>query len=188
MAGFGEKSYENIIASVDASRKTTCARLLCGLGIAGVGRANASVICRHFDNDIDRVRHAAREELLEIDGIGDVIADAIVTFFADEENASLLGRILSEITFEEETAGEGAMTLSGLTFVITGSLESYPNRDALKSEIESRGGKVSGSVSSKTSYLINNNSASTSGKNKTAKSLGIPIITEQEYIEKFRSL
>jgi len=186
MPGFGEKSYENIIASVNASRHTTCARFLAGLGIAGVGRANAVMICRFFGNDISRIRNASRDEFLEIDGVGDVIADTITGYFADEANAALVDRLLEEITIEKETPASDDQKLKGVTFVITGSLNSYANRDALKAEIESMGGKVAGSVSSRTSYLINNDIASTSGKNRTAMELGIPIISEQEYIEKFR--
>ena len=184
MSGFGEVSYNNIINAVKASGKTTAARLLNALGIANVGRANAIVICRYFDNDFNRVISASKEELLEIEGVGEVIAEEIVKYFADDKNLELVKKLLKELTFEEEDA-KAAQDLSGMTFVITGSLETYPNRDALKAEIESRGGKAAGSVSSKTSYLINNDILSNSSKNKTAKSLGIPIITEKEYIEKF---
>lgn len=186
MSGFGEKSYENIIASVNTSRQTTCARLLGGLGLPNVGRANSIMICKAFGNDFARVRHASRDELLEIEGVGDVIADSFTAFFADPMVNDLVDRILEEIELTD--AGSSLMkeeTLKGITFVITGSLNTYPNRDALKEEIESKGGKVAGSVSSKTSYLINNDITSQSGKNKTAKQLGIPVITEAEYVEKF---
>ena len=185
MPGFGEQSYSNIIDAVNRSRTTTCARLLAGLGIPGVGRANAVMICRHFDNDFERVRNANKEELTEIDGVGDVIADEMCAFFADPFNSDLTDRILKEITFKEEQSSADSAKLSGMTFVITGSLESYPNRDALKAEIESLGGKVSSGVSKKTSFLINNDITSGSGKNKTAKSLGIPIITEAEYRSRY---
>ena len=183
MNGFGRKSYENIIDSVNKSRTTQCARLLAALGIAGVGRANANLICRYFENDFEKVRSADEETLLEIPQIGNVIAKAINEYFNNPENSAIVDRIVEEITFmEEETAGS---SLSGMTFVITGSLNTYSNRDALKAEIESKGGKVSGSVSSKTSFLINNDINSNSGKNKTAKQLGIPIITEEEYKNRF---
>lgn len=185
MSGFGDKSYENIIASVDASRHTTCARLLAGLGLPNVGRANSVMICKAFGNDFVRVRAASKEDLLQIEGVGEVIADSFTGFFADPDTADLVDRILAEIVFTDEDSGDADESLKGLTFVITGSLNSYTNRDELKAEIESKGGKVSGSVSSKTSYLINNDITSTSGKNKNAKQLGIPIITEEEYIEKF---
>lgn len=183
MPGFGEKSYDNIIKSVDTSRKTTAARLLAGLGITGVGTANAKVIARFFGNDFEQIRSADFEQLCQIEGVGDVIAGGVISYFADEKKAAELDRILAELTFEEEAVGD---SLKGLTFVVTGSLNTYENRDALKTEIESKGGKVSGSVSAKTSYLINNDALSGSSKNKTAKSLGIPIITEQEFIERFR--
>ncbi len=184
MEGFGEKSYGNIIASVDVSRKTTCARLLNALGVPNVGRTNAAMISRYFDNDFMKVMNAGKDELLQIDGVGEVIADSLTAYFADDRNQAVIAKILAEITFEDE-ASQTESTLVGLTFVITGSLDTYRNRDALKAEIEAAGGKVSGSVSSKTSFLINNDIMSQSGKNKTAKQLGIPIITEQEYIDRF---
>ncbi len=184
MSGFGEKSYDNIIASVNASRKTTASRLLAALGIANVGRANASEICRHFGNDFSAVMNADEEQLLETPGVGDIIAKSVTAYFKDPVNAGITRRLLGELTFEEDEPKGNS--LEGLTFVITGSLDNYPNRDALKAEIESAGGKVSSSVSAKTSYLINNDINSGSGKNKTAKQLGIPIITELEYMEKFR--
>lgn len=184
MSGFGEKSYDNIIASVNESRKTTASRLLAALGIANVGRANASEICRHFGNDFTAVMDADEEQLLETPGVGDIIARSVTDYFKDPVNAGITRRLLDELTFEEDEPRGNS--LEGLTFVITGSLDNYPNRDALKAEIESAGGKVSSSVSAKTSYLINNDINSGSGKNKTAKQLGIPIITELEYMEKFR--
>jgi len=184
MSGFGEKSYENIISSVNESRKTTAARLLAALGIANVGRANASEICRHFGNDFTAVMNAGEEQLLETPGVGDIIAKSVTAYFKDPVNAGITKRLLEELTFEEDEPRGNS--LEGLTFVITGSLDNYPNRDALKAEIESAGGKVSSSVSAKTSFLINNDINSGSGKNKTAKQLGIPIITETEYMEKFR--
>lgn len=184
MPGFGEKSYANIIASVDSSRHTTVSRFLNALGILGIGSANAKVISRYFGNDINRILNASEEELVEIEGIGDVLAKSIVSYFALPKNKEIIEKLLKELDFEEEqTTAE--QTLTGLTFVITGSLENYPNRDALKAEIEDKGGKVAGSVSAKTSYLINNDAASSSSKNKKARELGIPVITEAEFIEKF---
>ncbi|MGI6071536.1 MAG: NAD-dependent DNA ligase LigA [Lachnospiraceae bacterium] len=185
MPGFGEKSYENIIQSIYVSRRSTAARLLCALGIPGVGRANALAICKSFGNDFNRVRSASFEELLATYGVGDIMAKSIIDYFADEANAGVIDRILEKITLEREPVGEER--LAGLVFVITGSLSHYPNRDALKAEIEGNGGRVAGSVSSKTSYLINNDINSSSGKNKTAKEIGIPIITEEEYRERFGS-
>ena len=185
MMGFGEKSYENIIRSVELSRHTTCARVLNALGIIGIGQANAKLISRYYKNDFERIRNASYEELITIDQIGDVLAQSITGYFQDEKNKMIVDDLLAEIIFEEEETGE-TEKLAGMTFVITGSLNHYENRDALKAEIEKQGGKVAGSVSSKTSFLINNDILANSSKNKTAKSLGIPIITEEEYIERFR--
>lgn len=185
MMGFGVKSYENIMKSVDQSRHTTCARVLNALGIIGIGQANAKLISRYYKNDFHRIREASYEELITIDQIGDVLAQSITGYFNDEKNKMMVDDLLAELVFEEEETG-GSEKLAGMTFVITGSLNHYENRDALKAEIENQGGKVAGSVSSKTSFLINNDSMSNSSKNKTAKSLGIPIITEEEYMERFR--
>ncbi len=182
MPGFGEKSYENIISSVNATRKTTAARLLNGLGILNIGSANARLISRHFRDDFSAIRNAGKEELLEIDGVGDVIADAFTTFFKNIDNSAEIDKILTEIEFEQNEGPGNPEIFAGMTFVITGSLNGYENRDALKSEIEGFGGKVSGSVSAKTSYLINNDAASTSGKNKKAKELGITVLSEEDYI------
>ena len=187
MQGFGEKSFENIQQAVEQARDVTADRVLNGLGILGVGAANAKAICRHFQDDFAKIRSATEEELVEIEGIGEVLASNIVSFFQDPENSRVVDALLKEVRIQKQESTEEA-SLAGLTFVITGSLVSYPNRDALKAEIESKGGKVAGSVSSKTSFLINNDAASASSKNKTAKKLGIPIITEEEYIEKFRSI
>ena len=185
MQGFGIRSYERIIESVNRSRSTTPSRLLCALGISGIGRENANLISRYFKGDFEKISSAGYDELLETQGIGDIIARAFVSFFEDEDNRALVGRILNEITFESDD-DHSDESLTGLTFVITGELKQYPNRNALKDEIESKGGKVAGSVSSKTSYLINNDISSGSSKNKTAMKLGIPIISEQDYIERFR--
>ena len=187
MPGFGEKSFENIISAVEAARNVTADRVLNGLGILGVGAANAKAICRFFQDDLQAIRTASPDVLMEIEGIGDVLAENIASFFQDPKKSRMVDALLAELSIAKQEASEAEQVLKGLTFVITGSLNSYPNRDALKAEIESKGGKVSGSVSSKTSFLINNDAASASSKNKTAKKLGIPIITEKEYIEKFRS-
>lgn len=184
MIGFGEKSYENIQKSVEASRHTTCARVLNALGIIGIGQANAKLLSRYYKNDFQAIRQATEEELKEIDQIGGVLARSITDYFQKETNRKIVDDLLAELLFEEEESGQEE-TLSGMTFVITGSLNAYENRDALKKEIEEKGGKVAGSVSSKTSFLINNDIQSNSSKNKTAKSLGIPIITEEEYLQRF---
>ena len=184
MPGFGEKSYNNIIESVNISRKTTPERLLNALGILGIGSANAKVICRYFKGDFHEIMEADEEELTQIDGIGSVLAKAITDYFSCEENITVVNKILAEITFGQENA-EIEQKLKGLTFVITGSLNRYVNRDALKAELEAKGAKVAGSVSKKTSYLINNDALSNSSKNRKARELGIPVITEEQYIEMF---
>ena len=180
MDGFGEKSYDKLIKAIDASRKADMAGFLYGLGIPGFGVANAKLVVKAYKSDFDAIMEATAEDLVEIDQVGDVMARDFTAYFASEENREEVHRLLKEIEFviEENTAEQD---LDGMTFVITGSLETYPNRDALKKEIEDRGGKVAGSVSAKTSYLINNDINSNSSKNKKAKSLGVPIITEEEY-------
>ena len=184
MEGFGEKSYENMLKAAEVSRDTTCARLLTGLGIPGIGGAVAGLIAEAGDEDMEKIRHMTKEELLSIDGIGDVLADAFCGWFADEKNGQVTDDLLSILRMAAPE-DKGEQDLAGLTFVVTGSLETYPNRDALKEEIKSRGGKVAGSVSGNTDYLINNDINSTSGKNKKAKELGIPIISEQDYLDRF---
>lgn len=184
MEGFGQKSYDNLIKSVDRSRQTTPARLLYGLGISGVGLANAKLIARHCNGDWNKMMGLAEEELLEIEGIGPVMAASFTGFFNDPDNRDKVEALLGEVRLEVPVSGQD-QTLSGLTFVITGSLSQYENRDALKEAIEAKGGKVAGSVSAKTSFLINNDTLSGSSKNKSAKALGIPILSEQDFIEQF---
>ena len=182
MDGFGVKSYENIISSVNKARSTTLDRLIYGLGILNVGSANAKLICRYFKDDVEAVINADAATLAEIEGIGEVIADGFVAYFADERNIFVLRELLKEldIVIEENTHPQD---LAGKTFVITGALNSFTNRDELKDLIGKRGGKVAGSVSAKTSYLINNDTTSTSAKNKKAQSLGIPIISEEDFLK-----
>ena len=178
MEGFGEKSFANLVASVEKAKNTTPERLLYALGIPGIGVANAKTIASACGRKWRKMTALTKEELLEIDGIGDVLADGYVKFFADPEKAAGVRDIEALVTLDE-TEEERDDFFDGLTFVITGSLEFYENRDALKAEIEKAGGKVSGSVSSKTSYLVNNDITSTSGKNKKARELGIPVIDEK---------
>lgn len=181
LEGFGQKSYDNMLASIDTSRKTELTRVLYGLGIINVGHATAKLICKHFKNDIEKIIAADVEELSEIDGIGEVIAEGIVAYFAEPNNIRVLKELLSELTLVEEE-NDMEQDLEGKTFVITGSLYTFANRDELKKIIEKRGGKVAGSVSAKTSYLINNDLTSNSSKNKKAKELGIPIISEEMFV------
>ena len=185
MEGFGIKSYDKLIQAVEASRKTTLPKVIYGLGIAGVGLATAKLICRHFAYDMNAMVQASAEELSEIEGIGDVIAQAFVTYFASEENRAMVERLLSELDIQVEKVDAASQTLAGRVVVITGSLELFENRNALKDAIEAKGGKVTGSVTAKTNYLINNDIASTSSKNKKAKELGVPIVTEKEFAERF---
>ena len=182
MDGFGIKSYENMIESINTSRNTELYRLIYGLGIINVGNATAKLICRHFKNDIETIIIADSEEYSQIEGIGGIIADGIVAYFKNENNIKNLRDILAELNLIEEI-NDKEQDLEGKTFVITGSLNSFANRDELKKLIEDRGGKVAGSVSAKTSYLINNDVMSSSSKNKKAKSLGVPIISEEDFLK-----
>lgn len=185
MEGFGVKSYEKLIQAAETSRKTTLPKVVYGLGIAGVGLATAKLICNHFGYDYEKMEQASVEELNEIEGVGDVIAQAFVTHFADEQNRERVHRLLQELELEQKTLNAEAQTLAGKVIVITGTLSLFENRNALKEAIEEKGGKVTGSVTSKTSYLINNDNLSTSSKNKKAKELGVTIITEQEFVDEF---
>lgn len=186
MDGFGQKSYDNLIAAAGKASHTTLPRMVYGLGVAGIGLANAKMICRHFKNDFEAMRHATVEELVEIDGIGEVLAQAWTAFFSDGKNNAIVDHLLAELTFEaeDEESGEGAdEAFAGMNFVITGSLEHFKNRKELQELIERRGGKVTGSVTSKTNYLINNDVASSSSKNKKARELGVPILSEEEFLK-----
>ena len=186
MDGFGQKSYDNLIAAAEKASHTTLPRMVYGLGVAGIGLANAKMICRHFKNDFEAMRHATVEELVEIDGIGEVLAQAWTAFFSDGKNNAIVDHLLAELTFEagDEERSEGAdEAFAGMNFVITGSLEHFKNRKELQELIERRGGKVTGSVTSKTNYLINNDVASSSSKNKKARELGVPILSEEEFLK-----
>ena len=184
MEGFGERSYEKLVQAVHAAKVTTVSRFLYSLGIPNVGPSNAKMVCKAMGQEFERVRHATEEELIEIDGVGEVIAKSIVSFFADKENNAVVDDLLSVIKFEKEESADNNM--EGIQFVITGSLTHFVNRNAAKELIESRGGRVTGSVTSKTNYLINNDNASNSSKNKKAKELNIPILTEEDFIERFQ--
>ena len=183
MEGFGEKSFQNLEASIEKARTTTLPRVIYGLGIANIGLANARMICRAFDYELDRMLAADEEDLNAISGIGDVIAGAFVAYFKDPVHRRRLADLLKELTIVEEEGAGAPQTLAGLTFVITGSVTHFANRSEVKALIESMGGKVTGSVTSKTDYLINNDVESTSSKNKKARELGIPILSEEEFLE-----
>mgnify|MGYP004455253757 FL=1 len=183
MDGFGEKSYQNLLDSIERARKTTLPRLIFGLGILNIGLANARMICKAFDFDLDRIRNASVEDFAQIDGIGEVIAKSIADYFADAENKERLEHLLPYLTIEKPQESQEEQKLTGLTFVITGSVKHFPNRNALKARIEELGGKVTGSVTGKTSYLINNDTASSSSKNRKARELGVPVISEDEFLK-----
>lgn len=178
MEGFGEKSFTNLTKAVEKSRNAAVNKFLYSLGIPNIGTANAKIIAAHCKNQWSVIESLTKEDLLTIDGIGEIMADAYVSWFDDAKNKQTVEALLAEVKLDESFE-EAGTAFEGLTFVITGSLNHYANRDALKAAIEAAGGKVAGSVSAKTSYLINNDVASTSGKNKKAKELGIPIIEEE---------
>ena len=183
MEGFGEKSYENLIASLENAKHTTLPRVLYSLGIANIGLANAKVICREFGYDVEKLIHASAEEINAIEGIGPVIAKAFTDYFSNEENLKKFHHLMSHLELEEVKKEEN-QTFAGKQFVITGSVVHFANRSQLKGFIEQRGGKVTGSVTSKTDYLINNDTTSNSSKNKKAKELGIPILSEEDFLER----
>ena len=182
MDGFGQKSYDNLMASIQTASNTTLPRLVYGLGIAGIGLANAKMLCREFKFDFEKMRRAQAEELVAVDGIGGVLAQAWMDYFSSEKNNQSVDHLLKELTIELEQAESGEAVFEGMTFVITGSVEHFANRKELQEVIESKGGKATGSVTAKTTYLINNDAASNSSKNKKAKELGVPIISEEEFL------
>lgn len=184
--GFGRKSYDNLIESLDKAREVELHALLYSLGIPNIGTANAKLICKHFSNDFDRIRNATEEELVQIEHIGDKMAEKFVEYFADEENSARVDRLLEQVNIVKPEENNQVQSMEGLTFVVTGSVEKFPNRNAVKDYIEKRGGKVTGSVTSKTNYLINNDVTSNSSKNKKAKELGIEIINEEQFLKKWQ--
>ena len=183
MEGMGEKSYTNLIQAIEKSKKIPTARFIYSLGISGVGLSNAKLICRYFKDDIQAIMSASEEDMTAIEGIGPVIARNFEAFFSNEKSRKEADALLNEIQLEKEEISEDSKIFEGKTFVITGSVHHFSNRNALKSLIESKGGKVAGSVSSKTHYLINNDAESTSSKNKKARELGIPILTEDDFLK-----
>ena len=183
MEGFGEKSFNNLKASVEKARETTLPQVLYGLGIANVGLSNAKVICKEFKNDLDAMLHADAEQLSEISGIGAVIAGTFTAYFQNPAHVGQLKNLLGELKIHAEEGEAKEQIFGDVNFVITGSVTHFANRKEVKELIESLGGKVTGSVTSKTNYLINNDITSTSTKNKKANELGIPIISEEMFLE-----
>ena len=182
MEGFGEKSYVNLMDSLERARETSLYRVIYGLGIPNVGLSNARLICKQFDAEVETLLEASSGDLSAIDGVGTVIADSFVEYFADAGRRERFYRLLKELHLKKEEVRE-EQTLAGRTFVITGTLERFANRSELKAFIEERGGKVTGSVTGKTDYLINNDLTSNSGKNKKARELGVPILSEEEFLK-----
>lgn len=180
--GFGEKSYANLMQSISQARHTTLPRLIYSLGIPNIGAANAKLLCRHFDYDLERLRNAGQEKIAQIEGLGDVIAASVVGYFADENNRKNLDALLGELEIEGIPVSETEQIFAGKIFVVTGSVEHFTNRNELKTYIEERGGKVTGSVSKNTDYLINNDVNSASSKNKKARELEIPILSEEDFL------
>ena len=182
MDGFGEKSFDNLMVSIEKAKETVLAKVLYSLGIANIGLSNAKVICRHFEDDLAQIRNAKEEEVGAIDGIGPVIARSLTKYFEDPDNNRRLDHLLRYLHINKEEISKN-QTLAGMNFVITGSLEHFSNRGEAKKLIESLGGKVTGTVTGKTNYLINNDTTSNSSKNKKARELGIPILSEEDFLE-----
>ncbi len=183
MEGLGEKSFNKLVASINKARKTTAVRLLYSLGIPNVGLSNAKLICKYFKYDWNKIENADFTELIQIGGIGDIMAESFIRFFADEKKKVIVHDVLKEIELEEIQVSQSEQIFENMNFVITGSVERFKNRDELKDVIEEKGGKVTGSVTSKTNYLINNDNLSNSSKNKKAKELNISIITEAQFVD-----
>lgn len=181
--GFGQKSYDNLWTSIERARETTLVRFIYSLGIPNIGLSNAKMLVKQTGGTLEALRRVKREELEQIDGVGTVIADAFVSYFEKEENNRIVNHLLEEIQMKQQKEENKEQIFDGKTFVITGTLNQFENRNQAKEWIESLGGKVTGSVSNKTDYLINNDNMSSSSKNKKAKELNIPIITEEELLE-----
>jgi DNA ligase (NAD+) len=187
LEGFGERSFQKLKSSIDAARQTTLPKLLYALGIENIGLSTAKLICTHFSNDPDCLQAATKDELTQIDGVGEVIATAFVDYMQDDLRRQALKRLLEKVTIEraDESESQRTFALAGKIFVITGSLEHFENRNELKDRIEKEGGKVASSVSAKTTALINNDLLSPSSKNQKAKELGVPILSEDEFLLKY---
>lgn len=183
MEGFGQRSYENLVSSIENSRKVEMPNFIYALGIGNIGLSTAKLIVKRYGSDWETIKNLTSEQLVDVNGIGDVIAETFVAFFKDREKLGRIERLVKELSFQAEEESKEEKTLDGITFVITGSVNHFANRNEVKDLIEKRGGKVTGSVTSKTNYLINNDNTSNSSKNKKAKELNIPILTEEEFLE-----
>lgn len=181
LEGFGDRSADKLLAAIDKARSTTLAKVIYSLGIPGIGLANAKLICKYASDDPSAIEKLEIGELTSIEGIGTVLAEAFISFFSDSNSLKIYHDLIAELELKaEERTGS---SLQGKCFVITGSVEHFANRNELKAFIEANGGKVAGSVTSKTDYLINNDILSNSSKNKTAKELGVEIISEEMFLK-----
>ena len=185
MYGFGQKSYDKLKESIEHARDVDLHALIYALGIPNIGLSNAKMICRAYQYDFDAIRNAKKEELMEVEGIGEIIADSFLNYFQDEKNCRELELLLEQVRIREPERINRESAIAGKTFVITGSVNHFANRNEVKELIESLGGKVTGSVTSKTDYLINNDTQSSSSKNKKAKELGIPILSEEDFMKMY---
>lgn len=185
MDGFGEKSYHKLIDSIEKSKKIAIPNFIHALGINQVGLSNAKLLCSFFDYDLQKIRNAPYDEIASIKGFGEIIADSLTKYFSNSYNSDLLDEAISILDFViPEIKGQ---LLTDKIFVITGDVNIFANRKELQNYIESQGGKVTASITSKTSYLINNNINSNSSKNKKARELGIPILSEADFIDTCRN-
>ena len=182
MEGFGQKSYDKLMENAEKARETSLARLLYGLGIGGIGASNARVLSEAFHDDAEALSRAELSEVVSIKGIGPILGESIVRYFKEEENCRLFRKLLSILHLHKEVRVENVL-LSGKVFVITGSLVHFQNRKELEEEIRKAGASTASSVSKNTSYLINNDKNSTSSKNKKAQELGIPILSEEDFLK-----
>lgn len=184
LEGFGYTSFMNIVNAVEKSRNVKPANLIYALGIPNIGLTTAKLICKHFGNDLVKTVTASYNDLINIDGIGDTIADSFTAYFADKNNAEAFVRLTKELNIIQEAVSNNT-EMNGITICVTGDVHIFKNRRAIKDIVENLGGKLTGSVSKSTSYLVTNDTTSGSRKNKAAQEYGIPILTEQQFIEKF---
>lgn len=187
MDGFGEKSVKKLDAAIQKSRKTTLHNFIFALGIKNVGLSNAKLLCRHFGYDFEKITQAESTELLEISGFGGAIAESLAEYFKNPKTLEKAGELYDMLEFDNPITDESGANkpLEGVTVVITGDLNLFENRKQLQERIEEAGGKATSSVTSKTNYLINNDVFSNSSKNKKAKELGVPIVSEKEFVDRF---
>ena len=184
MQGFGEKSYNNIINAIENSKNTTLPNFIYSLGIEHIGLSNAKTLCKYFNYDFDKIKNATLDEIIAIDGFGEIMANSLINYFSDKENIELINKVFPLLKLSDSINSKTTnKSIQNKIFVITGDLQSFKNRKELQQKIEDLGGKVTGNVSTKTDYLINNDKTSTSSKNKKAKELNITIINEEDFLK-----